>query len=40
MDINELLTTVVGQNASDLHIKVGSFPVIRVNGELIRLSLP
>ena len=38
MDINELLTTVVGQNASDLHVKVGSFPVIRVNGELIQLE--
>ncbi|MCC6545177.1 MAG: type IV pilus twitching motility protein PilT [Nitrospirae bacterium] len=34
MDINQLLKTVVGLNASDLHIKVGSFPVVRINGDL------
>ncbi len=34
MNINDLLATVVEQYASDLHIKVGSYPVIRINGEL------
>ncbi len=34
MDVNELLTTVVSKHASDLHIKVGSFPIVRINGEL------
>src|SRR4030067_3559837 len=34
MDINQILTTVVGLNASDLHIKVGSYPVVRINGDL------
>ncbi len=38
MDINELLASVVKQNASDLHIKVGSCPVARVNGELAILE--
>ena len=38
MDINQLLTSAVGQNASDMHIKVGSHPVIRVNGELMSLE--
>jgi len=38
MDINQLLTTVVGLNASDLHIKVGSYPVIRVDGDLRSLE--
>ena len=34
MNINELLTKAVTNNASDLHIKVGAYPIIRVNGEL------
>ncbi|MDD5435309.1 MAG: type IV pilus twitching motility protein PilT [Nitrospira sp.] len=38
MDINELLTLVVSKNASDLHVKVGSFPLVRVNGELAPLE--
>jgi len=38
MDINELLKKAVSQTASDVHIKVGSPPIIRVTGELIPMS--
>lgn len=38
MDIHDLLTTVVSKNASDLHIKVGSCPIARINGELALLD--
>src|SRR5690606_1574754 len=36
--IDELLRRVVERNASDLHLKVGTPPVIRVDGELERLD--
>jgi twitching motility protein PilT len=32
--VDELLTEMVSRNASDLHVKAGSPPVIRVDGEL------
>jgi twitching motility protein PilT len=35
MEINELLKRAISENASDLHIKVGSPPVLRVTGELL-----
>ena len=38
MDINDLLQKAHGMNASDLHIKVGSPPIIRVYGELSTLT--
>ncbi|MCL5024745.1 MAG: type IV pilus twitching motility protein PilT [Nitrospirae bacterium] len=38
MEINELLKMAISQNASDLHIKVGSSPIIRVTGELIPMT--
>jgi twitching motility protein PilT len=38
MHINDLLGKASEQKASDLHIKVGSHPVIRVNGNLIPLT--
>ena len=38
MDVNELLKSAHSQGASDLHLKVGSFPIFRVNGELSPLS--
>ena len=38
MDINELLKKAVSQTASDVHIKVGSPPILRVTGELIPMS--
>src|SRR5512145_1197599 len=38
MDINELLKTAHGMGASDVHIKVGSQPILRINGELAPLA--
>lgn len=38
MEINELLKTAIAQGASDLHIKVGSPPILRVNGELMPMT--
>lgn len=38
VDINELLKKAVQMGASDLHIKVGSVPIIRLDGELTTLS--
>ena len=34
MDVNELLKSAHSQGASDLHLKVGSYPILRINGEL------
>ncbi|MBI5631929.1 MAG: type IV pilus twitching motility protein PilT [Nitrospirae bacterium] len=38
MDVNELLREAHGQGASDLHLKVGTHPILRINGELAPLS--
>jgi twitching motility protein PilT len=38
MHINDLLKIATQQGASDLHLKVGSHPVIRVSGKLMPLS--
>ena len=38
MDINDLLRTAVGAGASDLHLKVGAYPMMRVNGTLVVAS--
>src|SRR4051795_4623048 len=35
--INDLLKIAAERRASDLHLKVGSHPVIRVDGELVPL---
>jgi twitching motility protein PilT len=35
MNINDLLKLAVSRDASDLHLKVGNYPVLRINGELI-----
>jgi twitching motility protein PilT len=37
MNINDLLKIAVDRKASDLHLKVGSHPVIRVDGDLLPL---
>jgi len=37
MNINDLLKIAVDRKSSDLHLKVGSHPVIRVDGELLQL---
>jgi twitching motility protein PilT len=38
MDLDTLLRTMVSKGASDIHLKVGAFPHIRVSGELIPLG--
>jgi len=38
MDINQLLKHAIDQGASDVHLKVGNFPVVRVNGQLRPLN--
>lgn len=38
METNELLKLAVSQGASDLHIKVGSTPIIRLDGELMPMT--
>ncbi|MCE5195425.1 MAG: PilT/PilU family type 4a pilus ATPase [Nitrospiraceae bacterium] len=38
MDINELLKYALEKGASDLHVKVGSSPILRINGELVPLT--
>jgi twitching motility protein PilT len=38
MHINDLLTIAVESKASDLHLKVSAFPIIRVDGTLIPLT--
>jgi twitching motility protein PilT len=38
INIDELLKKAVKKGASDLHVKVGSFPIIRINGILSFLS--
>jgi len=38
MHINDLLKTATERKASDLHLKVGSYPVIRVSGHLLALT--
>ena len=41
MEINELLKLVVDKEASDLHLRVPSPPVLRIDGELVpQLDLP
>lgn len=34
MHINDLLKMAISRSASDLHLKVGSFPVLRIHGQL------
>ncbi len=38
MNINDLLKIAVERKASDLHLKVGSHPIIRVDGELTAMQ--
>ncbi len=38
MEINELLKKAYSREASDLHIKVGSPPIMRIHGELVPMS--
>jgi twitching motility protein PilT len=38
MNLDDLLRTMMSKGASDLHLKVGSFPHLRVHGELVPLA--
>jgi twitching motility protein PilT len=38
MHVNDLLKIAVESGASDLHVKVGSFPMMRINGVLMPAS--
>jgi twitching motility protein PilT len=38
MNIDDLLRMAVERKASDLHLKVGNFPYLRVDGELVPIS--
>jgi twitching motility protein PilT len=38
MNINELLSTIVDLEGSDLHLKVGNFPIARIKGRLTLLT--
>ena len=36
--INDLLKKLIEKEGSDLHLKVGNKPIIRVSGELVRIE--
>jgi twitching motility protein PilT len=38
ISLNELLELTVNRNASDLHLTVGTSPILRINGELVKLE--
>lgn len=38
MDINEILKTAIKMGASDIHLKVGNKPIMRVNGSLKHMN--
>ena len=38
--IKDLLNYALEQNASDLHLSVGSIPMIRIDGKMNKLNLP
>jgi len=40
MDISELLAFTVTKKASDLHLSAGQSPMIRINGDMIRIKMP
>jgi twitching motility protein PilT len=40
LELNEILKTAVKNSASDVHLKVGLPPVLRVNGKLVPLKVP
>ena len=40
LKIKELLSYSLESGASDLHLSVGSYPMVRINGEMKKLKLP
>ena len=39
MDLNKLLSYSVDSGASDLHLSVGSIPMVRINGTMQPLNM-
>ena len=39
MDLNELLSYSIDSGASDLHLSVGSVPMVRINGTMKPLNV-
>ena len=39
MDLNQLLSYSIDSGASDLHLSVGSIPMVRINGTMKPLNL-
>ena len=40
MELNEILRAAAKHGASDVHLKVGLPPVLRINGKLVPLKVP
>ena len=40
LNINDLLGYAIESGASDLHLSVGSHPMVRIHGEMKKLQLP
>ncbi|MAX10007.1 MAG: twitching motility protein PilT [Candidatus Marinimicrobia bacterium] len=40
LKINELLSYALESGSSDLHLSVGSYPMVRINGQMKKLQLP
>ncbi len=40
MDLVDILLEVLERDASDLHLSVGSPPILRIHGQLVRMDLP
>ena len=39
-DINEFLTNAVKEGASDVHLRIGEVPVVRIDGKIVKKELP
>ena len=39
MQINDLLKYAIDSGASDLHLSVGSKPMVRINGSMMQLNM-
>ena len=40
LKINDLLSYALESGSSDLHLSVGSYPMVRINGQMKKLQLP
>jgi twitching motility protein PilT len=40
LDLNDILKAAVKNSASDIHLKVGLPPIVRINGKLVPLKVP